>query len=76
MISEKVKLTTLTLGDLQVLSLQQPEALPGSPQSDHRSQHEPGHHHDEMTLMMMVTTMMLLVMVFIHQGHVQFMGKC
>ena len=37
----------MTLGDLQVLSLQQPVALPGSPQSGHRSQHEPGHHHDQ-----------------------------
>ena len=41
----------MTLGGLQVLSLQQPVALPGSPQSGPRSQHEPGDgdgdHHDD-----------------------------
>ena len=37
----------MTLGGLQVLSLQQPAALLGSPQSGPRSQHEPGDHHDD-----------------------------
>ena len=35
------------MGGLQVLSLQQPAALLGSPQSGPRSQHEPGDHHDD-----------------------------